>query len=155
MRLFFAICNISAIFFAVSGSFVNPYPRFQHFSDDGDPGEALYLTKYIESGDIKTVRFLLLLLTFFDSCNIRCVYFTNGMAHFQNIPFFLFANDFQIGFNRVEHRLSNMFFLWPAIIQFQLFRETKCENREFGNWIYLKMEKSFVDISSVKVHRIV
>lgn len=47
----------------VSGVFVNPYPRYNLFRDDGDPGEALYLTKYIESGDIETV---LLPLRFFN-----------------------------------------------------------------------------------------
>lgn len=55
MRLILLFCNISVIFTVISGSFVNPYPKYKLFSDDGDPGEALYLTKYIENGDIETV----------------------------------------------------------------------------------------------------
>lgn len=43
------------MFTIISGSFVNPYPRYKLFCDGGDPGDALYLTKYIESGDIETV----------------------------------------------------------------------------------------------------
>lgn len=35
--------------------FTNPYPKFAKYVDDGDPGEALYLTKYIESGEIELV----------------------------------------------------------------------------------------------------
>lgn len=46
---------LCVIFGICSGTFINPYPRFQLYNDDGNPGEALYLTKYIESGDIETV----------------------------------------------------------------------------------------------------
>lgn len=56
MRLIVVIVNISVLFAVTSGLFLNPYPQPKYFSDDGDPGEALYLTKYIESGDIETVR---------------------------------------------------------------------------------------------------
>lgn len=55
MRLILLFYNISVIFTVISGSFVNPYPKYKLFSDDGDPGEALYLTKYIENGDIEMV----------------------------------------------------------------------------------------------------
>ena len=61
MRLIFLFLNISVTFCVISGSFINPYPRFKLFKDDGDPGEAVYLTKYIESGDIETVRLVLVL----------------------------------------------------------------------------------------------
>nr|AAY27740.1 salivary/fat body serine carboxypeptidase [Sitodiplosis mosellana] len=56
MRLILLLFNISVTFCVISGSFINPYPRFKSFHDDGDPGEAVYLTKYIESGDIETAR---------------------------------------------------------------------------------------------------
>lgn len=36
----FLICSVSA-------SFINPYPRFKAYHDNGDPGEALYLTDLI------------------------------------------------------------------------------------------------------------
>lgn len=64
MRFILLICNISVISTVISGSFVNPYPRYKLFSDDGDPGEALYLTKYIEKGDIETVSVFLSWLGF-------------------------------------------------------------------------------------------
>lgn len=32
------------------------YPRFKHYRDDGDPGEALYLTPLIEKGDVEQVN---------------------------------------------------------------------------------------------------
>lgn len=57
MRFILLLFNMSLIFAVIDGSFVNPYPRYKSFSDGGDPGEALYLTKYIESGDIGTVSF--------------------------------------------------------------------------------------------------
>lgn len=43
-------------------NFVNPYPRFTRYSDGGDPGEPLYLTKYIESGEIELVNYSCFLL---------------------------------------------------------------------------------------------
>lgn len=52
---------ISTVFLTVvilttaEGSFVNPYPRYKFYEDNGDPGEPLFLTKYIENGDIETV----------------------------------------------------------------------------------------------------
>lgn len=57
MRLILFFFNFSITFCVISGSFVNPYPRFKSFHDGGDPGDALYLTKYIESGDIETVNY--------------------------------------------------------------------------------------------------
>lgn len=59
MRLILLLLNISVTFCVISGSFVNPYPRFNAFHDGGDPGDAVYLTKYIESGDIETVNYSL------------------------------------------------------------------------------------------------
>lgn len=41
--------------FLVDASFVNPYPRYQAYHDGGDPGNALYLTDYIERGDVELV----------------------------------------------------------------------------------------------------
>lgn len=43
---------------SIEASFVNPYPRYAKYEDDGDPGEPLYLTKYIESGDLELVSSL-------------------------------------------------------------------------------------------------
>lgn len=53
------ILLFSMVLFATakSSSFINPYPEIKPFRDGGDPGEPLFLTKYIENGDIKTVRF--------------------------------------------------------------------------------------------------
>lgn len=54
MRLLILACVAFAI---ADGSFINNmYPRFKHYRDDGDPGEALYLTPLIESGDIEHVN---------------------------------------------------------------------------------------------------
>lgn len=47
---------------SIGASFVNPYPRYAKYEDDGDPGDPLYLTKYIESGDLELVSFLLVRL---------------------------------------------------------------------------------------------
>lgn len=61
---------------AIEASFINPYPRFKAYHDpsDSDAGEPLFLTKYIESGDIELVKlfvsfFLVLVLDF----DVRCV----------------------------------------------------------------------------------
>jgi len=35
-----------------------PYPRFKSFSDNGDPGKALYLTEYIEKGEFELAKSL-------------------------------------------------------------------------------------------------
>lgn len=51
MKLILLICSISVIFTIIDGSISEDQ------SDDGNPGDALYLTKYIESGDIETVSF--------------------------------------------------------------------------------------------------
>lgn len=56
MRSISLISLIAVILTVVDGSFINQYPRFKLQKDDGDPGEPLYLTKYIESGDIQTVN---------------------------------------------------------------------------------------------------
>lgn len=66
MRLIFLIISSIIAFAIVDASFVNPYPRFTAFRDGGDPGEALYLTKYIESGDLELVRNLI----FFFFCSL-------------------------------------------------------------------------------------
>lgn len=57
MRLIFLFFDISVTVAVISASFVNPYLRFNSYNDGGNPGDALYLTKYIENGDIETVRF--------------------------------------------------------------------------------------------------
>lgn len=57
MRFIILISSIFVALTAVHGSFINPYPRFKSFSDGGNPGDALYLTEYIEKGDIETVKF--------------------------------------------------------------------------------------------------
>lgn len=58
MRFIFLISFILVAVTAVHGSFINPYPRFKLYDDSGDPGNALYLTEYIEKGDIETVNLL-------------------------------------------------------------------------------------------------
>lgn len=40
---------------SADASFVNPYRRYAKYSDGGDPGEPLYLTKYIENGEVELV----------------------------------------------------------------------------------------------------
>lgn len=55
LRHLIAICLVLLPIVVVDASFVNPYPRFQAFRDDVDPGSALYLTEYIERGDIEKV----------------------------------------------------------------------------------------------------
>lgn len=53
--------------FCAESSFINPYPRYKAYFDNGDPGEPLYLTKYIESGDLETVfNFFICILIIFD-----------------------------------------------------------------------------------------
>lgn len=34
----------------------NPYPRYQHYNDGGDPGEPLFLTEYIEKGRLDEAK---------------------------------------------------------------------------------------------------
>lgn len=60
MRSILILFSISVIFTVVS-SFINPYPRFKFYKDDSDPGEPLYLTPYIENGDIETVWYSILI----------------------------------------------------------------------------------------------
>lgn len=55
MRLFSIFFSVFITLTGINGSFMNPYPRFKFFSDGGNPGDALYLTKYIENGDIEKV----------------------------------------------------------------------------------------------------
>lgn len=45
--------SVLVIFGAIGASVVDPNPR------GGDPGKALYLTKYIENGEIAKVRLFL------------------------------------------------------------------------------------------------
>lgn len=49
MHLIFIFCGISVIFLMVNGSTINSKDV------DSELGEPLYLTKYIENGDIETV----------------------------------------------------------------------------------------------------
>lgn len=60
MRQIFLIisCAIILIICDVDASFVNPYPRYKAYRDNNDPGEPLYLTKYIESGNVELVSFV-------------------------------------------------------------------------------------------------
>lgn len=47
---------VSIFWFAfIDASFINPYPRYKYYRDNDDPGEPLFLTKYIENGDIELV----------------------------------------------------------------------------------------------------
>lgn len=55
MHFILAFFLTVVIFTTVDGSFVNPYPRYEFYTDNDDPGEPLFLTKYIENGDIETV----------------------------------------------------------------------------------------------------
>lgn len=53
MRLFILACIAFAI---VDGSFINQmYPRVEYYRDGDDPGDPLYLTPLIESGDLQKV----------------------------------------------------------------------------------------------------
>lgn len=64
MRLLFKLFGVLVALSYINASFINPYPRFESYNDGGNPGEALYLTKYIENGDIETVRLFILALRF-------------------------------------------------------------------------------------------
>lgn len=64
MRLLFKLFGVLVALSYINASFINPYPRFESYNDGGNPGEALYLTKYIENGDIETVRLFFLALRF-------------------------------------------------------------------------------------------
>lgn len=55
MRFILLICNIAVFFTVISATFFNPYPKYELFSDGEDPGDALYLTDYIENGEIEKV----------------------------------------------------------------------------------------------------
>lgn len=57
MRLILSVSLVILASVFVDGSFVNPYPRYKVYHDSNDPGDALYLTKYIESGDVELVRY--------------------------------------------------------------------------------------------------
>lgn len=58
MRKILIFFLISAIYTIAEGSFINSmYPRYKLYTDNEDPGEPLYLTKYIEKGDIETVSY--------------------------------------------------------------------------------------------------
>lgn len=90
MRFYLLFCNISVIFTIISGSFINPYPRFKLFKDDGDPGDALYLTKYIESGDIETGRNLALVSHPDIPIKNYAGYFTVNKEYNSNLFFWFF-----------------------------------------------------------------
>lgn len=68
MRLLLILFAISVALDHINASFVNPYPRYESYNDGGNPGEALYLTKYIENGDIETVCLFLTLQSLIESC---------------------------------------------------------------------------------------
>lgn len=56
MRFILIVFSVLVLLFArINCSLIDSYPCYELLNDDGDPGEALYLTKYIESGDIETV----------------------------------------------------------------------------------------------------
>lgn len=61
MRLFLLACIAFAFAIAIAdGSFISSmYPRFKHYHDGEDPGDALYLTEYIEKNDIEHVSWYL------------------------------------------------------------------------------------------------
>lgn len=65
MRLFLLVLTLLIAFVANEASFFNPYPRYAKYEDNGDPGEPLYLTKYIESGDLELVSFVRCSLNWF------------------------------------------------------------------------------------------
>ncbi|XP_031635893.1 venom serine carboxypeptidase-like [Contarinia nasturtii] len=60
MRTFLLFLNIAVAVNVIHGSFMNPYPRLKSYNDGGNPGDALYLTKYIENGEIDKARNLAL-----------------------------------------------------------------------------------------------
>lgn len=64
MRLILLVFTSTIVLTTIGANFVNPYPRYAKYQDDGDPGEPLYLTKYIESGDLELVSFIVLLMLY-------------------------------------------------------------------------------------------
>lgn len=55
MRLILLIFVFSATYAIAEGFFTNHRRRSKIFRNNEDSGKALYLTKYIEEGDIETV----------------------------------------------------------------------------------------------------
>lgn len=63
MRLVsFAFCSIYFIFAVANGSVLDPNVKHKNSSDEVDSRKALYLTEYIERGDIQIVSHLLVSL---------------------------------------------------------------------------------------------
>lgn len=58
MNFIFAFSYILVIFTTIECLKIESQLRNKNFPEDDDPGEALYLTKYIEDGDIETVHFI-------------------------------------------------------------------------------------------------
>lgn len=57
MRSILLVLLIGSVFLNGANSFITEvYPKVTQFSNDGDPGEPLFLTNYIVNGDIATVR---------------------------------------------------------------------------------------------------
>lgn len=53
------LCSIVVLItptYTAKRSFINPYPRFKHYHDGGDPGEALYLTDIIAKDPLEAQK---------------------------------------------------------------------------------------------------
>lgn len=58
-RLCLLLCLIVALITpscSAKRSFINPYPRFEHYVDGDDPGEALYLTDIIAKDPLEAQK---------------------------------------------------------------------------------------------------
>lgn len=59
-RLFLLLCLIAILLitpsYSARRSFINPYPRFKHYNDGDDPGEALYLTDIIAKDPLEAQK---------------------------------------------------------------------------------------------------
>lgn len=85
-----AVCLVT--FFAFATATFNPYPRYERYICDTDPGEPLYLTDYIERNELTEARQLSLVK--YDAIPANIVshsgYFTVNRAHGSNLFFWYF-----------------------------------------------------------------
>lgn len=78
-------CNILVLSAVVSGSlFYNQYPEIKFTSDSRESGDALFLTKYLENGDIKTVSYTKMLKKM--SCGHIKIHLIEHIARRNNCP---------------------------------------------------------------------
>ncbi|XP_031635891.1 venom serine carboxypeptidase-like [Contarinia nasturtii] len=90
MRSLLLIISITVVVNVIRGTFINRYPRYKSYSDGGDPGQALYLTKYIENGDIDTARKLAFVIHPEITIPNYAGYFTVDKKYNSNLFFWFF-----------------------------------------------------------------